>query len=200
MPPRPICGSSSVAGLFGAEARKGLSEAEDLALGRRYLKARFDAGYAGINWSPEFGGQGLTPIEKIAFETEELKYGMPSPYFGISLGMPVPIMMKFCEDKAFVRERVIKAMQGEEIWCQLFSEPAAGSDLAGLRLRAETGRKRLETQRPEAVDLLCPPRRLRRHRRAHRSHCPEAQGADLFLGRYARARRRGPPDQAGGRR
>jgi alkylation response protein AidB-like acyl-CoA dehydrogenase len=127
----------SVAGEFGSAARKGLSEAEDLALGRRYLRARHDAGYAGINWSPEFGGQGLTHIEKVAFETEELKYGMPNAYFGISLGMPVPIMMKFCADKAFVRERVIKAMQGEEIWCQLFSEPAAGSDLAGLRLRAE---------------------------------------------------------------
>lgn len=79
----------------------------------------------------------MTHIEKVAFETEEMKYGMPTSYFGISLGMPVPIMMKFCQDKAFVRERVLKAMQGEEIWCQLFSEPAAGSDLAGLRLRAE---------------------------------------------------------------
>ncbi len=127
----------SVAGEFGTAARRGLSEAEDLALGRRYLKARFDAGYAGINWSTEFGGQGLTHIEKVAFETEEMKYGMPNSYFGISLGMPVPIMMKFCEDKVFVSERVIKALQGEEIWCQLFSEPAAGSDLAGLRLRAE---------------------------------------------------------------
>jgi alkylation response protein AidB-like acyl-CoA dehydrogenase len=127
----------SVAGEFGSVSRKGLNESEDLALGRRYLKARFDAGYAGINWPVEFGGQGMTHIEKVAFETEEMKYGMPTSYFGISLGMPVPIMMKFCQDKAFVRERVLKAMQGEEIWCQLFSEPAAGSDLAGLRLRAE---------------------------------------------------------------
>jgi alkylation response protein AidB-like acyl-CoA dehydrogenase len=101
------------------------------------LKARFDAGYAGINWSPEFGGQGLTHIEKVAFEAEEMKFSMPSGFFGISLGMPVPILMKFCEDKAFVKERVLKALQGEEIWCQLFSEPAGGSDLAGLRLRAE---------------------------------------------------------------
>lgn len=127
----------TVAGEFGSVARKGMNENEDLALGRRYLKARFDAGYAGINWPVEFGGQGLTHIEKVAFETEEMKYGLPTSYFGISLGMPVPIMMKFCQDKAFVRERVLKAMQGEEIWCQLFSEPAAGSDLAGLRLRAE---------------------------------------------------------------
>ena len=127
----------SVAGEFGGTVRKGLSDAENLALGRRYLKARFDAGYAGINWSPEFGGQGLTHIEKVAFEAEEMKFSMPSGFFGISLGMPVPILMKFCEDKAFVKERVLKALQGEEIWCQLFSEPAGGSDLAGLRLRAE---------------------------------------------------------------
>ena len=127
----------SVAGEFGGAVRKGLSDAENLALGRRYLKARFDAGYAGINWSPEFGGQGLTHIEKVAFEAEEMKFSMPSGFFGISLGMPVPILMKFCEDKAFVKERVLKALQGEEIWCQLFSEPAGGSDLAGLRLRAE---------------------------------------------------------------
>jgi len=127
----------SVAGEFGGAARKGLSDAENLALGRRYLKARFDAGYAGINWSPEFGGQGLTHIEKVAFEAEEMKFSMPSGFFGISLGMPVPILMKYCEDKAFAKERVLKALQGEEIWCQLFSEPSGGSDLAGLRLRAE---------------------------------------------------------------
>jgi alkylation response protein AidB-like acyl-CoA dehydrogenase len=127
----------SVAGEFGSAARVGLSEADDLALGRRYLKARFDAGYAGINWPIEYGGQGLTHIEKVAFETEEMKFGMPTAYFGISLGMPVPIMMKFGSDQDFVKERVLKAMQGEEIWCQLFSEPAGGSDLAGLRLRAE---------------------------------------------------------------
>lgn len=128
---------SSVADTYGREAREGLSELEDLALGRRYLRARFDAGYAGINWPTEYGGQGLSHIEKVAFEAEEMKFGMPTGYFGISLGMPVPIMMKYCADKAFVRERVIKALQGEEIWCQLFSEPAGGSDLAGLRLRAE---------------------------------------------------------------
>jgi len=128
---------SSVAPTFGSTARKGLSEPEDLALGRRYLKARYEAGYGGINWSKEWGGQGLTHIEKIAFETEEMKFGMPTNYFGISLGMPIPVLMKFCTDKDFVRDKVIKALTGEEIWCQLFSEPAAGSDLAGLRLRAE---------------------------------------------------------------
>jgi alkylation response protein AidB-like acyl-CoA dehydrogenase len=127
----------SVNSEFGSDARKGLSVEADLTLGRRYQRAKFDAGYAGINWPTEFGGQGLTHIEKVAFETEEIKFGMPNVYFGISLGMPVPIMMKFGPDQDFVKERVLKALKGEEIWCQLFSEPAGGSDLAGLRLRAE---------------------------------------------------------------
>ncbi len=127
----------SVAGTYGRAARTGLNEADDLALGRRYQAAKFDAGYAGINWSPEYGGQGLTHIEKVAFETEEMKFGMPNVYFGISLGMPVPILMKYGQEDAFVKERVLKALKGEEIWCQLFSEPAGGSDLAGLRMKAE---------------------------------------------------------------
>jgi alkylation response protein AidB-like acyl-CoA dehydrogenase len=127
----------AVASNFGRSARVGLSQVDDLALGRRYQRAKFDAGYAGINWPTEFGGQGLSHIEKVAFETEEMKFGMPNAYFGISLGMPIPILIKYGSDKEFARERTLAALKGEEIWCQLFSEPAGGSDLAGLRLRAE---------------------------------------------------------------
>ena len=127
----------SVAGEFARSARQGLSVEQDLAVGRRYLAARFDAGFAGINWPVELGGRGLTHLHKLVFETEEMAFSMPSGYFGISLGMPIPVLMRFGPDRAFVKERVIKALRGEEIWCQLFSEPAGGSDLAGLRTRAE---------------------------------------------------------------
>jgi alkylation response protein AidB-like acyl-CoA dehydrogenase len=126
----------SMSGTFGRDARRDLSVEDDLALGRRYMAARFDAGYAGINWPTEFGGQGLGHLEKVAFDTEEMSFGMPSGYFGISLGMPVPILIRFGEDKPWVKERVLAALKGEEIWCQLFSEPAGGSDLAGLRTKA----------------------------------------------------------------
>ena len=127
----------SVAPTFGRDARRGLNHEEDLALGRRYQRAKFDEGYAGINWPVEFGGQGLTHIEKLLFDTEEMQFGMPNVYFGISLGMPVPMMMRYGSDKAFAKERVLAALKGEEIWCQLFSEPAGGTDLAGLRTKAE---------------------------------------------------------------
>ena len=127
----------SMAPKYGRAARTGNSVEQDLALGREYMAARYDAGFGGINWSPEVGGQGLTHLHKIAFEGEEMQFGMPVQFFGISLGMPVPIMIHYCEDKEFVKERVRKALRGEEIWCQMFSEPSGGSDLAALRTKAE---------------------------------------------------------------
>ena len=130
-----------VAPLYGKDARAPLSPEDDLALARRYAAARFDAGFAGINWPEDFGGQGLSAVEKLIFETEQTEFGMPAPYFGVSLGMPIPIIMKYCRDTAWAKERTLKALKGEEMWCQLFSEPSAGSDLAGLRMKAEPGGK-----------------------------------------------------------
>ena len=127
----------SIAPTYGKQARIGLSEAEDLALARHYLAARHDAGFAGINWPVAMGGQGLSAVEKMIFETEEQAVGTPFSFFGVSLGMPIPILMKYGAPIDWVRERVVKALRGEEMWCQLFSEPAAGSDLAGLRMKAE---------------------------------------------------------------
>jgi alkylation response protein AidB-like acyl-CoA dehydrogenase len=120
---------------FGAQARMGLNEDQDIALGRRWQDAKFEAGYAGIAWPREHGGQGLSPLEKLAFEQEEIKHGFPNNYFGISLGMPVPIMLRYASSN-WGRERAEAALRGQEIWCQLFSEPGAGSDLAGLRTKA----------------------------------------------------------------
>jgi alkylation response protein AidB-like acyl-CoA dehydrogenase len=134
---RGIAWLGSMAASFGREARRGLAEPDDLALGRRYMAAKYEAGFAGINWPVEVGGQGLSPLHKVTFDTEEMRFGMPTEYFGISVGMPVPVLIRFGEDRAWVKERVIAALRGEEIWCQLFSEPAGGSDLAGLRTRAE---------------------------------------------------------------
>ena len=128
----------SMAPKYGRDARTGNSVEQDLALGREYMAARYDAGFGGINWSPDIGGQGLTHLHKIAFEGEEMQFGMPVQFFGISLGMPVPILIHYCEDKDFVKERVKKALRGEEIWCQMFSEPSGGSDLAALRTTVET--------------------------------------------------------------
>lgn len=127
----------SVAGLYGKNARKGMSEVEDLATGRRYQRAKFDAGYAGINWEREWGGQGLSLLHKVVFEQEEMPFGMPMGYYGVSLGISVPVVMKFAQDREWAKERALAALRGDEIWCQLFSEPSGGSDLAGVRTKAE---------------------------------------------------------------
>ena len=127
----------SMAPRYARENRRGNSTEQDLALGRQYMAAKYDAGFAGINWSPELGGQGLSNLHKIAFDAEEMQFGMPVQFFGISLGMPVPMMIHYGQDREFVKERVAKALRGEEIWCQLFSEPSGGSDLAALRTRVE---------------------------------------------------------------
>lgn len=120
---------------FGAEARRGLSLEQDLALAREYQLLKSEAGYAAITLPRELGGGGGTEIQKILFGQEEFRYDFPIEYFQVSLGMPVPMILRYAPDVA--KELAPKAIRGEHIWAQLFSEPAAGSDLAALRMRAE---------------------------------------------------------------
>ncbi len=96
----------------------------------------YDAGYAGINWPKEFGGRGATPAEHLIFieETERAR----APYVGMNfVGLlhagPTLIAEASDEQKAFHLPGILN---GEHVWCQGFSEPNAGSDLASLRCRA----------------------------------------------------------------
>jgi alkylation response protein AidB-like acyl-CoA dehydrogenase len=120
---------------FGTAARKGLSMDDDIALAKRWQAVKAGHGYAAINLPKQYGGGGGTEIEKIIFADEEKRFGFPSDYFVISMGMPIPIMLLWATEEQ-KQQLVPPAIRGETIWCQLFSEPAAGSDLAGVRLRA----------------------------------------------------------------
>src|SRR3954447_25453243 len=96
----------------------------------------FDAGYAGINWPEEVGGRGATPAEHLIFLEETEHAG--APYVGVNFvgllhGGPTLIAEGRDEQKAFHLPGILK---GEHVWCQGFSEPNAGSDLASLRTRA----------------------------------------------------------------
>ncbi|MFP6615595.1 MAG: acyl-CoA dehydrogenase family protein, partial [Candidatus Hydrogenedentota bacterium] len=94
-----------------------------------------EAGYAVILWPKEFGGRAGTPIETAIYREEEAKYAVPRGFFEIGIGMAGPTMMSYATQEQ--NERYLPKMRsGEEAWCQLFSEPGAGSDLAGLKTRA----------------------------------------------------------------
>ena len=109
--------------------------AADLTVARAWQARKAQACYARITWPVEWGGRGGTAIQQAIFSQEESRCGAPQGYFGIGLGMCMPTLMKFAS--ADVQRRFIgPALKGEEIWCQLFSEPGAGSDIAGLRTRA----------------------------------------------------------------
>lgn len=116
------------------------SEAELTGLdyiGRAKLwqKRKYDAGWACLRWPKEHGGRGASAIEQVIFNQEESKYQTPDSIFSIGQGMCAPTMMTWATEEQ--NERFMPPLaSGEEVWCQLFSEPAGGSDLAALRTRA----------------------------------------------------------------
>jgi alkylation response protein AidB-like acyl-CoA dehydrogenase len=109
--------------------------ASDMTRAKAWQATKAEAGYAQITWPKEWGGGGGTPIESVIFSQEEAKFGVASGYFAIGLGMCVPTVMAFADD-ATKKRFVGPALRGEEIWCQLFSEPSGGSDVAAARTRA----------------------------------------------------------------
>jgi alkylation response protein AidB-like acyl-CoA dehydrogenase len=125
--------------------KRGTDEAEEMengaatemAASKAWQKKKAEAGYARITWPKGMGGMGGTPMQSIMFSQEEAKYDVPTGApFAIGLGMCIPTLMAYGNEEAKKRY-VWPAVSGEEIWCQLFSEPAGGSDVAGLRTRAE---------------------------------------------------------------
>lgn len=106
-----------------------------IAQSKAWQARKFAAGYTGITWPKSMGGQGLGPMHSIIYAQEESRFHAASGLFSIGLGMCIPTV--FTHGSPDVIQRyVAKALVGDEVWCQLFSEPAAGSDLAGIRTKA----------------------------------------------------------------
>ena len=113
-----------------------LRSGDVIAASKAWQKKKSDAGWACIHWPAEFGGRGASPIERVIWQQEEGAFAKLAGIFLIGQGMIGPTLMAYAA--APHRQRFLPPLaSGEEIWCQLFSEPAAGSDLAGLRTRAE---------------------------------------------------------------
>lgn len=110
---------------------------EQLAPQRELQRRLFDAGYAGITYPAEYGGRGLTPRHERAFNEEARHFVLPD------LGVAGHVTMApigrsiLAHGSANMKARHLpRILAGEEIWCQFYSEPEAGSDLAGIRTRA----------------------------------------------------------------
>jgi alkylation response protein AidB-like acyl-CoA dehydrogenase len=108
---------------------------EVMAFRREWQLKLHSAGWAGISWPEEYGGRGATMIEQAIFVGEAARQEAPSPanVLGLAMGGPVVIAHGSDEQKQRYLEPILT---GEEIWCQGFSEPESGSDLASLKTRA----------------------------------------------------------------
>jgi alkylation response protein AidB-like acyl-CoA dehydrogenase len=109
---------------------------DTMAEAKAWQKKKAEAGWACLHWPKEYGGRGATPIERVIWGQEEGVYSALGGTFIIGHGMCGPTMMAYASEEQ--KRRFLPPLAaGEEIWCQLFSEPAGGSDLAGLRTRAQ---------------------------------------------------------------
>ncbi|MBW2272615.1 MAG: acyl-CoA dehydrogenase family protein [Deltaproteobacteria bacterium] len=110
-------------------------DAAALKAAKAWQKKKADAGWACITWPKEYGGRAATAIQSVIWNQEHAKFRTPANIFSIGIGMCGPTVLAHGTPEQ--RERWIPdLLSGEKVWCQLFSEPAAGSDLAGLRSTA----------------------------------------------------------------
>jgi alkylation response protein AidB-like acyl-CoA dehydrogenase len=110
---------------------------EGVAVQRAVQRKLFDAGYAGISWPKDYGGQGLSTAHEQAFNEEAAGYRTPD--FGVAGGTTFGVCARTMlahASPAFLTRHIPRVLAGEELWVQFFSEPGAGSDLAGVMSRA----------------------------------------------------------------
>ncbi len=113
-----------------------LQDEDQIIAARRAWQGKLaEGGLAGVTWPKEYGGQGLGPIEQVICNQEIGRAGVPGILDAIGVGMLGPTIIAHGSDEQ--KSRYLGPMlHGDEVWCQLFSEPAAGSDLAAVQARA----------------------------------------------------------------
>jgi alkylation response protein AidB-like acyl-CoA dehydrogenase len=118
------------------EANTPKVEPKTLAERKAWHRTMYDAGYVGLLWPREYGGRGATPMQQAIVQDEMARAGAPPTINGLGIGFIGPTIIVHGTEQQ--KQRYLqKILTAEEIWCQLYSEPNAGSDLAGLKTRAE---------------------------------------------------------------
>ncbi|KWX69289.1 acyl-CoA dehydrogenase family protein [Mycobacterium sp. NAZ190054] len=112
--------------------------AEEIAQARTLQRKLFENGYAGIDWPTEYGGQGLSESHAAAFADEAKDFELPDfgMVGGTTFGVVAPTLLRHASPD-FMRLHGPRILAGDELWVQFFSEPGAGSDLAGVTTRAD---------------------------------------------------------------
>lgn len=111
-------------------------ERSQVARAQAGQKAVFEAGFAGLAVPTQYGGQGLTAQHQRIFAQVASRYVIDTGIFSVSIGMVLPTLLAHGTEEQKLR-LIPPMLRGDDIWCQLFSEPGAGSDLAGLTTKAE---------------------------------------------------------------
>src|SRR3954471_15431505 len=107
----------------------------DDAVSRARQALLYDAGYVGVTWPVEAGGRGGTPMQQAIIDQELGRAGVPGLINLIGIGMCGPTVIYHGSDDQ--KDRYLaRLLRADDVWCQLFSEPASGSDLAALRTTA----------------------------------------------------------------
>jgi alkylation response protein AidB-like acyl-CoA dehydrogenase len=111
------------------------AEREHTEACQKWQRTLYEGGWAGITWPLEAGGRGGAGWQQRIFNEEQAKFDVAVGAFAVGIGMAGPTIIAWGTEEQ-KRRYLPPMLKGEEIWCQLFSEPGAGSDLAGLRTRA----------------------------------------------------------------
>ena len=131
----PVRGTSDAFDLLNSPGQSAGIDEELAGRARRWQGRLAEAGWACLEWPPEYGGRGATTAEAIIFDQEQSHFGVSTSIFMAALSMAAPTLMAWGTEEQ--KQRFLDPIRrGELIFAQLFSEPNAGSDLAGLQTRA----------------------------------------------------------------
>ena len=159
-----------------------------------FLREQFDRGLAWLHYPQGSGGLGLTPKDQGRAQARLAAGGAPNSGMKnpIGYGMCAPTIVAHGTDAQ--KQRYLRPLfTAEEIWCQLFSEPGAGSDVAGLSTKAERERGGVGHQRAKGVDHAGPHLEIRAPGGTYQSRCPKTPGHDGVPRRHGGPGGRGAP-------